>query len=76
MDKLIASYKNYSIWQMSKNGLYDLAKFVVLENYKHHKDTLNGTTINHKEIREVHNEEILFFHNPRYLLPRITRMKL
>ena len=61
MDKLIASYKNYSIWQMSKNGLYDLAKFVVLENYKHHKDTFNGTTINHKEIREVHNEEILFF---------------
>ena len=37
MDRFIASHGNFSIWQLAENGLFDLARFVVFENYKHIK---------------------------------------
>jgi hypothetical protein len=73
MDKLIASYKNYSIWQVSRSGLYDLAKFVVLENYKHHK---NVTKINHNEIQAVYNEENRFFSQSKVFVAKNNNNKI
>lgn len=36
MKRLIITNGDYNIYQVDKNYLYAIAKFVVLENYKHH----------------------------------------
>lgn len=61
MDKFIASYHNYSIWQLSENGLMDLAQFVVYENYKHHQMVEKLNNDFQSEIISVYNEEMRYF---------------
>lgn len=64
MDKFITSYGNYSIGQLSENGLMSLAEFVVWENYKDH----TGCQLNddfHSEVTSVYDEEMRYFNRSR-----------
>lgn len=61
MDRFIASHGNFSIWQLAENGLFDLARFVVFENYKHHQQLSDATLLSSDEIQEVYDEEVRFF---------------
>lgn len=76
MDKLIASHENYSIWQVSKSGLYDLAKFVVVENYKHHKKLFDATMIDHSEIQAVYDEENRFFSQSKIFVAKNAKNEI
>ena len=57
--KLIATYDNFSIWQLSENVLSDLAMFVVKENYKHHQnyDCTELTITQKEELEDVLKED-------------------
>ncbi len=61
MDKYITSFENCSIWQLSKAGLLSLSKFVVNENYKHHKILTDNTQKKREEVMAVYREEIQYF---------------
>ena len=61
MDKLIATFENYSICQLSKEHLLSLSKFVVDENYKHHENTLIDPLKRRKEILAIYKEELQYF---------------
>lgn len=61
MDRFIALHDNYSIWQLAESGLYDLARFIVLENYKHHQKLSDETQLCFDEIQGVYNEEVQYF---------------
>lgn len=37
MDRFITSYENITLWQIARASLPAVARFVVNENYKHHK---------------------------------------
>ncbi|HBX20643.1 MAG TPA: hypothetical protein DEF88_09370 [Porphyromonadaceae bacterium] len=76
MDRFIASHENYSIWQLSKSGLLDLAKFVVLENYKHHKKQQVDNSISRGEIRQVYSEELGFFKHSKIYVARDNRNEI
>ncbi len=69
MDRFITSYDNYSIWQLSENGLMTLAEFVVMENYKHHKNgQLNDEF--HSDVSLVYDEEIRYFSHSRVFVAK------
>ncbi|WP_085537717.1 hypothetical protein [Massilibacteroides vaginae] len=61
MDKLISSHSNYSIWQFSETGLFNSARFIVYENYKHHQQTLLVPIICNNGIIQIYGEEKHFF---------------
>ena len=61
MDKLIATFENYSICQLSKEHHLSLSKFVVDENYKHHENTLIDPLKRRKEILAIYKEELQYF---------------
>ncbi|MGV8135026.1 MAG: hypothetical protein AB2L20_07420 [Mangrovibacterium sp.] len=60
MDRYITSYGNYSIWQLSIDGLRELAKFVVTENYKHHVGSIDSVLC-FSEIESIYQEEMHYF---------------
>lgn len=70
MDRFITSYNDYSVWQLAESGLYDLAKFVVIENYKHHQNLSDETMINEAEIQAVYNEEARYFHQSKIFVAK------
>ncbi|WP_373810685.1 hypothetical protein [Porphyromonas macacae] len=37
MDRFITKFEEITLWQLSKESLFSLAKFVVDENYIHHQ---------------------------------------
>lgn len=59
MEKLIYTNVYYKIWQLGKDSLYELAEFVVKENYKHHVCSLSSEYIK-DEIDAVYREELLY----------------
>lgn len=65
MDRFITSYGDYSIWQLAKSGLYNLARFVVIENYKHHQMLSDSAMISDSEVQIVYNEEVQYFEQSR-----------
>lgn len=59
MKRLIITNGDYNIYQVDKNYLYAIAKFVVLENYKHHtNDVCSKNT--EEDILKVYKEELQF----------------
>lgn len=70
MDTFITSYDNYSIWEISKNGLSDLAKFVLLENYKHHKKISKNEIVNKEEIQQIYDEEVRYFNQSKIFVAK------
>ena len=69
MDKFITSYDNYSIWQLSENGLMELSEFVVMENYKHHTAGKLNDDFD-SEITSVYNEEMRYFSRSRVFVAK------
>jgi hypothetical protein len=61
MKKFITQNGNYCIYEVGVEYLYDVAEFIVKENYKHHKGYYDLTDIE-DEIDSVYQEE-LFFRN-------------
>lgn len=65
MDSFISFHGNYSIWQLPKTRLFDLAEFVVTENYRHHKKQEIDNESYMDEIFQVYNEELRFFEHSK-----------
>ena len=59
MEKFIAQTEKYTIWQIGTENLYELADFVVRENYKHHVGHYTSEDIQN-EIALVYQEELLY----------------
>lgn len=76
MDRFITSHENFSIWQLAESGLYDLARFVVLENYKHHQQLSNENELNPEEIADVYNEEARFFQQSKIFVAKDLQNKI
>ena len=76
MDKFITSREHYSIWQLSKNGLFDLATFVVAENYKRHQNIAFNKDAHIDEILDVYSEEVRFFEESNILIAKNDRNEM
>ena len=78
MDKLIATHDNFSIWQLSENGLSDLAMFVVKENYKHHQnyDCTELTITQKEELEDVLKEERSYYENSKIFVAKNDKNKI
>lgn len=57
MEKLIYKNESYAICRLDKGNLYELAEFVVRENYKHHIGVFPSESIK-EEIYTVYQEEL------------------
>ena len=57
MKNLIAKNKDYCIYRVGKEYLNELAKFVVKENYKHHKACETGENVS-EEVKSIYEEEL------------------
>ncbi len=60
MKKIVYKNTNYSICHVGKDILYELAEFVVKENYVHHTIAYDERMIKN-EIISVYNEELSFY---------------
>ena len=78
MDKLIATHDNFSIWQLSENGLFDLAMFVVKENYKHHQNfnCSELTATQKEELEDVLKEEQSYYKSSKIFVAKNDRNKI
>lgn len=76
MDRFIALHDNYSICQLAESGLYDLARFIVLENYKHHQKLSDETQLCFDEIQGVYNEEVQYFSQSKIFVARNYENKI
>lgn len=59
MEKQVYANEHYRIWQLGKESLYELAEFVVQQNYKHHVGSISSEYIK-GEIDAVYQEELLY----------------
>lgn len=59
MRKIVYQNGNYSIYQVGKEKLREVAEFVVKENYKHHTGTYDENMVE-DEIMSVYKEELAF----------------
>jgi len=59
MKNLVAQYKNYCIYNVGQEYLFDVVKFVIFENYKHHSRVETVENID-EEIRSIYEEELSF----------------
>lgn len=59
MESIVFQSKYYRICKVGKESLYDVAKFVVHENYKHHKG-IKPIENAKKDIEAVYREEVSF----------------
>lgn len=69
MEKLIYANEHYKIGQLGKENLYELAEFVVKENYKHHVGCLSSEYMK-DEIDTVYKEEFLYADNSTIFVVR------
>lgn len=75
MEKLIYTNKYYQIWQLDKKNLYELAEFVVKENYKHHAGEFSSESINN-DIYSVYQEELQYIDNSTIFVVRNNAGKI
>ena len=59
MKNLVAQYKNFCIYNVGKEYLYDVVKFVIFENYKHHSKVETVENID-EEITSIYEDELSF----------------
>lgn len=69
MEKLIYANEHYKIRRLGKESLYELAEFVVRENYKHHVGCLSSEYMK-DEIDAVYEEELLYVDNSTIFVVR------
>lgn len=75
MKNLIYSNGLYAICQLDKKNLYELAEFVVRENYKHHDGDFSTESIR-EEIHAVYQEELQYFDNSMIFVVRNNAGKI
>ena len=61
MDRFITSYDNITLWQVTRASLPSIARFVVEENYKHHKGEAIKVSDSSSEYTSILMEEESFF---------------
>ncbi len=68
MEQFVTAGKDYAIYESDDEVLYELAEFVVRENYKHHWGI--NSLIPQKEVKHVFNEEKRLINQSRVLVAR------
>lgn len=68
MEQFIIAREGYSIYESDEEVLYELAEFVVEENYRHH--SVLNTSIPKEEVERVFNEEKRLINISRILVAR------
>ena len=66
MDRLISTYDGYAIWKLSAHSLYQLAKFVVYQNYKHHAKEISDNF--ESDVLAVYREELKYYKHSQILI--------
>ncbi|SUB77047.1 Uncharacterised protein [Porphyromonas macacae] len=61
MDRFITKFEEITLWQLSKESLFSLAKFVVDENYIHHQKVGDNKETYVEEYQMIFTEESIFF---------------
>ncbi|MDR1406855.1 MAG: hypothetical protein LBJ23_02255 [Tannerella sp.] len=69
MEKTIARFMDYSIQESDAEHLYELAEFVVSENYEHHAGSCDVAAM-HVEIMKIYQEELRYMPNSRIFVAR------
>lgn len=75
MEKLVYANEYYVICLLDKANLYELAEFVVRENYKHHTGGFSSESIK-DEIRSVYQEELRYIDNSKVFVVRNNVRKI
>lgn len=75
MEKLVYANEYYVICLLNKANLYELAEFVVRENYKHHTGGFSSESIK-DEIRSVYQEELRYIDNSKVFVVRNNVRKI
>jgi hypothetical protein len=60
MKKLVIQCRDYCIYSAGKEHLYDVAKFVVKENYRRHIGKYERVENTEEEVKAIYQEELLF----------------
>lgn len=68
MEQFVTAGKGYAIYESDVEVLYELAEFVVRENYKHHSGI--NSLIPKEEVKHVFNEEKRLINQSRVLVAR------
>jgi hypothetical protein len=76
MEKLVASLKNYSIWESDAAHLYEVSRFAVLENYRHHAAAVCDTETLHAEITSAYRDDLQYISCSRTFVARNTENRL
>lgn len=66
MEKLIATFEDYSIFKADAKSINELSQFIVVENYKHHVGTVGASQIA-DDIADVTKEELALYGDNTYL---------
>lgn len=61
MNRYITSYGEVSLWQIDEDGLSELSRFVIEENYKHHQPQISSESNLKDEFLAILEEEKAFF---------------
>ena len=75
MEIKIWTCDNYSIFKVGIERLYDIAKFVVIQNYTHHTSA-SLPTMAKNEIEDIYKEELSFSRSSTYFIVRDKEGKL
>lgn len=67
MEKLIATFEDYSIFKADAKCINELSQFIVVENYKHHVGTVEASQIA-DDIADVTKEELALYGDNTYYL--------
>lgn len=68
MEQFITAGKGYTIYESDDAVLYELAEFVVRQNYRHHSGL--NSVIPREEVEHVYNEEKGLINQSRILIAR------
>ena len=66
MEKLIATFEDYSIFKADAKCINELSQFIVVENYKHHVGTVEASQIA-DDIADVTKEELALYGDNTYI---------
>lgn len=66
MEKLIATFEDYSIFKADAKCINELSQFIVVENYKHHVGTVEASQIA-DDIADVTKEELELYGDNTYI---------
>ena len=66
MEKLIATFEDYSIFKADAKCINELSQFIVVENYKHHVGTVEASQLA-DDIADVTKEELELYGDNTYI---------